>query len=164
MTFDQATIAGLAALATAAGLLLTFGRRALAERRRRRQQAIAAVRAGRLPLLPPPVEMKVAAKEAVHIRARAVARQLEPARELGLGMLAVSDRRIFFAGTRKLRLSWKKIASVELDRHEGVLVRGKDGRRFAFLLARGEDGEMIGEILRVLAATLVTAEVPAPAG
>jgi hypothetical protein len=61
-----------------------------------------------------------------------------------------SSRRICFFGKRKASLTWKKVEIAGRGADGNVVVRAKDGRGFTFALARGEDAELIGEILIVL--------------
>lgn len=150
MTFDQATIAGIAAFVTAAVLLLIRWSRVKAQRAGERRRVIAAVRSGHLPTVPAPAILNASTTERVHVCATATGTQSDLMRELGDGLLVISNRRICFLGARKIRLLWKKIESVGTDPTKGVLVTATDARSFAFVLGKGEDAEMIGEVLRAV--------------
>ena len=150
MPLDQATIAGIAAFVTAAVLLLIRWSRVKAQRTAERRRAIGAVRAGQLPTVPAPAILNASTTERVHVCARATATQSDLMRELGEGLFVISNRRICFLGARKIRLLWKKIGSVGVDPAKGITVNATDARSFAFVLAKGEDAEMIGEVLRAV--------------
>lgn len=95
--------------------------------------------------------MSLAAREVVHICAKVVKGVREDAKQdLGDGLLVVSSRRVCFFGKRKASLTWRKIGAAGMASERDVVVRANDGRAFAFTLARGEDAELIGEILIVL--------------
>ena len=150
MTFDQATIAGIAAFVTAAVLLLIRWSRVKAQRAGERRRVIAAVRSGHLPTVPAPAILNASTTERVHVCATATGTQSDLMRELGDGLFVISNRRICFLGARKIRLLWKKIESVSTDPTKGILVTATDARSFAFVLGKGEDAEMIGEVLRAV--------------
>ena len=151
MSLDQTTIAGIAAFAIAGVLFLLHLKRVKAARAQERRRVLATVRAGQLPAVPAPPAMSLAAREIAHICAKIVKGERADAKQdLGGGLLVVSSRRVCFFGKRKASLTWKKIGTAGLATDGGVVVRANDGRAFTFTLARGEDAELIGEILTVL--------------
>ena len=150
VTFDQATVAGGAAITVAAGLLLWHWKRASEERASQRRRVMSGIKNGQLPTLPAPSVMNLSAKEVVHICAKAKGKQLDVERDLGDGLLVVSNRRICFFGERQLSLTWKKIDSTGVDPRDGVIVYAEDDRGYTFALSRGEDVEMIREVLHAV--------------
>lgn len=150
MTFDQATIAGIAAFVTAAVLLLIRWSRVKAQRASERRRAIANVRAGHLPTVPAPAILNASTTERVHVCASATGTQSDLMRDLGDGLFVISNCRICFLGARKIRLLWKKIEFLGIDPAKGIVVTATDARSFVFVLGKGEDAEMIGEVLRAV--------------
>ena len=150
VTFDQATVAGVAAITVVAGLLLWHWKRASEERASQRRRVMSGIKNGQLPTLPAPSVMNLSAKEVVHICAKAKGKQLDVERDLGDGLLVVSNRRICFFGERQLSLTWQKIDSTGVDPRDGLIVYAKDDRGFTFALGRGEDVEMIREVLHAV--------------
>jgi hypothetical protein len=151
MSLDQTTVAGVAAFTTAGVLFFLHVTRVKAERRQQRQRAVAAVRAGELPAVAAPPSMSLAAREVIHICAKVIkGERTDAKRELGEGLLVASNRRVCFFGARKVSLTWKKIGGAARSPDGDVMVRAQDGRAFTFTLAKGEDAELIGEILAVL--------------
>lgn len=164
MTFDQATIAGIAAFVTAAVLLLIRWSRVKAQRASERRRAIANVRAGHLPTVPAPAILNASTTERVHVCASVTGTQSDLMRDLGEGLFVISNRRICFLGARKIRLLWKKIESVGIEPGNGITVNASDARSFSFTLGKGEDSEMIVEVLRAVErAQPPPARAPAPA-
>jgi len=151
MSLDQTTVAGVAAFATAGVLFLLHLKRVKAERAQQRRSALAAVRAGQLPAVAAPPAMSLAAREVVHICAKvAKGERADAKQDLGDGLFVATSRRICFFGRRKASLTWKKVEIAGMGTDGNVVARANDGRAFTFTLARGEDVELVKEILIVL--------------
>lgn len=130
--------------------LAFWGAQKRAERRNAIASVVAQVREGVLPSIPAPPNLKLIRGEIVHACGPATGQRSDNDQALGEGVFAVTSKRIWFAGKRRVSLAWRVIDAAGADAASGAVIYTRDSRGFEFTFADHDDARLIGEVLNAL--------------